>query len=260
MALLAIVYLAVDVIDDGSQTPPALFTAAFTGIFLLEFAARLVDSTNRWRYCRDHWLDVVSAVPSVGIFRAVRLLRLLRLARSVRGLRFIRQVARDHGRGRGSLWYLGPVALMAWLAAAVAYWTLEHGSGGGVTSFGEALHWAFVTMTTMGYGTRATVDSETEVLTGVMVLVGIGLVTTLGTQFANWLTRDEHAEQLPHRLVAIESELKVLREMLASSIAAERSRTQLSRTRTTSAARARSGSSPVISSRQMKDSPTRTIT
>ena len=55
---------------------------------------------------------------------------------------------------RQNLWFMGPVLIVVWVGSATAAWVLEHGVNPALHNFGDALYWAFITSTTVGYAKR----------------------------------------------------------------------------------------------------------
>ena len=56
-----------------------------------------------------------------------------------------------------------------------------------ITTGNEALWWAWVTMTTVGYGDRTPVTAGGRLVAVVMMTVGIGCFSTLSGLVAAWL-------------------------------------------------------------------------
>jgi voltage-gated potassium channel len=211
MGVLAIAYLTVDVLaDDGANVPVAAI-AGFSALFFGVFAARFLNARSRSDYLRHHWLDLISSVPMVGGLRAIRLLRLVRLVRVARALGAIDHQATLHGRSRSSLSFLMPALLIAWFAAAFCYWSLEHNINPDARTFGDALYRAFLTMTTVGYGTGASLHADTRVLAGVVIFVGIGLVSVVSGHVTSMLLQDDDNAAIRAQLSEIETELRRLR-------------------------------------------------
>jgi voltage-gated potassium channel len=63
-----------------------------------------------------------------------------------------------------------------WLAASYGYYELEGGVNPHVKTFADAMYFAFVTASTVGYGDVTPVTPEGKVLTGVLIFLGIGLL------------------------------------------------------------------------------------
>ncbi|HLQ14240.1 MAG TPA: ion transporter [Candidatus Eisenbacteria bacterium] len=179
MAALTIVYVVVAFLQDqGSSGPVLLATQLLAGFFVIEFSLRLYDSPSRRVYLRNHWLDIVTCIPVVGSFRVLRLVRLLAFVRLGANLRAfgLGAAASERVYGGAGLWVLAPVLLVVWVAAAYGFYTLEGGVNPNIKTFGDALYFALVTASTVGYGDVTPVTSEGKVLTGLVIFVGIGLL------------------------------------------------------------------------------------
>jgi voltage-gated potassium channel len=214
MALLAMAYLAVDIYADGGNSTPVVVIAVFSGVFLGEFSVRLLDAPSRRGYLRHHWLDLVSSLPLVGGLRSIRLLRLLRLLRAAEALNSIEREEVARGRVPTGLSMLIPALFVVWFAAALCFWTLEHNTNPDARTFGDALYWAFMTMTTVGYGTNSTLHADTRVLAGVLIFLGIGMVSVVSAHIVSALLHDRSQEHLRGRLDEISDELRALRAAL----------------------------------------------
>ncbi len=82
MACLTVVYVVLAFFQDqGASGLISAGVLALAAIFLAEFSLRLYDSESRVGYCQKHWLDIITCIPVVGPFRALRLLRLLAFVR-----------------------------------------------------------------------------------------------------------------------------------------------------------------------------------
>lgn len=127
-------------------------------IFLGEFALRFALAPHKGSFLRANWLSVIALIAPA--FRLLRGFRLLRFARAARGLRLVRVVGtanrgmnalRATMRRRGVGYVAALTALVNLLGAAGMY-AFERApeTEGGFTSFGDALWWTSMLMTTMG--------------------------------------------------------------------------------------------------------------
>jgi voltage-gated potassium channel len=199
MAALTVVYVVVAFLQDqGSGGLVLVVTQVLAGIFVIEFSLRFYDSPSRRVYLRNHWLDIVTCIPVVGSFRALRLVRLLaffRLGASLRAFG-LGAAASDRVHGGAGLWVLAPIMLVVWVAAAYGFYTLEGGVNPHIKTFGDAMYFALVTGSTVGYGDVTPVTSEGKVLTGLVIFLGIGLLGFASAQLTAKLLpqRNEVAE------------------------------------------------------------------
>ncbi len=176
---LTVIYVVLAFLQDqGSSGLVTSGVEVLAGVFILEFGFRLYDSPSRRGYLRKHWLDIVTCIPVVGPFRALRLVRLVgfvRLGATARAYG-VGASASDRLPGGAGLWVLAPVLIIVWLAASYGYYELEGGVNPHVKTFADAMYFAFVTASTVGYGDVTPVTPEGKVLTGVLIFLGIGLL------------------------------------------------------------------------------------
>lgn len=162
MLLLSAVWLALVVAElawGASRLLETIGTVIWV-IFLAEFALRLALAPDRLRFLRGNWLSVIALVAPA--FRLLRGFRMFRLARAARGLQLVRVVGtanrgmnalRKAMRRRGLEYVVALTALVNLLGAAGMY-AFERApeTEGGFSSFGDALWWTSMLLTTMGSG------------------------------------------------------------------------------------------------------------
>ena len=161
MVTLAFVWLAlliVELVWGASRWFETLGLAIWV-VFILHFALELTLAPRKLTYLSTHWLTALSLlVPALRAVRVVRGLRILRLARATRGVRLLRVVS-SLNRGMSALGdslsrrgfvYVVALTLLVTVAGAAGMYALESPPTGGLTSFGEALWWTAMIMTTMG--------------------------------------------------------------------------------------------------------------
>jgi voltage-gated potassium channel len=198
-------------------------------VFLYDFAWNLSRSHPRRGYFigRRGWLDLLGSIPSFGISHYASLLRLARISRLTRITRLMRaknkrEIVKDIAEHRGQ--YAAFVTLLAamivLMVSSVLVLQFESSApGGNIETGGEALWWAIVTLTTVGYGDFFPVTMAGR-LTGVFVMfTGIGIIGALASILASVLVAPDSdsgaADTSTQReLAAIRSELVALRSSL----------------------------------------------
>lgn len=144
-------------------------------LFLLEFSARFLDSRSRITYFREHWLDLVTAipVPAIPSFRVLRLLRLLRFLRV--GILLRRWLLSRGWSDAGLIW---PSLLLFWVGSAVALWLVEHDAPGAqIKTFGDALVAALLTAGTLGFAKHSLqpITESGQIISAIVVFGALGL-------------------------------------------------------------------------------------
>jgi voltage-gated potassium channel len=162
-----------------------VFIAAWL-VFLADLAAherRLVHYLGTWMGRFDLFVVVFTApwflVVGTGTGKFIILIRLARVARLVMATRGARRLFERLG-------YVFLVAIgVVFVGGEVAYHA-EHASNPGFATFGDALWWAIVTLTTVGYGDIVP-KTTTGRIDGVMIMVaGIGILGLLAGSLASF--------------------------------------------------------------------------
>jgi voltage-gated potassium channel len=182
--------------DDGWVNAVNL---AIWAIFVFDYAARLLLSTDRRMFLRRNIPDLIAIIP-LDFFRLARLARLGRLVRLVRaGTLFWRATSDMRGvLGTNGLSYVLVLAVGFVFGGSLLVMAVEDG----LDTFGDALWWSVVTATTVGYGDIAPENVVARLVAVVLMLVGIGtlgMVTgAIATYFIRGRAREETDPDLEH--------------------------------------------------------------
>lgn len=194
LSLLALAFLvayAWPILDPRLDTALRTFFEAVSwtvwAAFAIDFAVRLALASDRRRYAVRHWYDV--ALIALPLLRPLRLLRLLAL------VRILDRSAANSLTGRVAI-YVGGTATLAMLLGALAALDAERGHpDANITTFGNALWWAFTTVTTVGYGDQFPVTTEGRLIAVPLMIVGIGVLGTVTASVAAWLVERAGAQR-----------------------------------------------------------------
>ncbi|NHF62540.1 potassium channel family protein [Microcella pacifica] len=145
-------------------------------IFVVDYVMRLVLTTNRLQWFVRH-LHLL-AIVILPFFRPLYLIRLVSLV----GL----LSKASAFRGQVTM-YLVTASSMLILIASVAILDVEQDAPGAlITSFGDAIWWAFVTITTVGYGDLFPVTTAGRLVAAGLMVAGIALLGSVTATFASW--------------------------------------------------------------------------
>jgi voltage-gated potassium channel len=160
MLVLSFAWLAIVLAELawGSSRLLEVFGTAIWIVFVLEFGLRFALAPEKLPFLRSNWLTVLSLLAPA--LRMVRALRALRAARALRGLRLVRIVGTANrgmnalraSLGRRGLGYVVLLTALVALLGAGGMLAFEPASEveGSFTSYGEALWWTAMLLTTMG--------------------------------------------------------------------------------------------------------------
>jgi len=203
-ALLFLAMYAWEVIADlngtAADTAEAIIWATWV-IFLLDYLANLALAPERWKWFRAHIFDLLVVV--LPILRPLRLLRLVRL------LGVLKRTAGAAVRGQVVVYVGGASTLLVFVAALTVLDAERSAPGSNITVFGDALWWAFVTITTVGYGDFSPVTATGRLIAAGLMLGGIALLGVVTATLASWIV-ERVAQQEEDAQVATRGEVRAL--------------------------------------------------
>jgi voltage-gated potassium channel len=180
-------------------------------VFVVEYLIKLYLAPSRWHFFRSHLIDLL--VIAVPVFRPLRVLRLLRFTRTGLTLAEVLGRARRLLTHNGLHFVLLSVLAIVLVGAALEFGFEDHARGANIHSYGDALWWAIVTVTTVGYGDKYPVTAAGRGVAVVLMLTGIGLVGVLSATIASYFVgqqSDQDMTELHQRLDRIETALAKL--------------------------------------------------
>jgi voltage-gated potassium channel len=168
-------------------------------IFLFDFASNMVRAQSKGDYFfrQGGWLDLLGSVPSfpnpilkwAALLRLARLSRLARISKLLRGQdkkELIDDVVRNRAQYAGFLTVL--LTFLVLVTASVVVLNAESRSDDANIRTGwDAFWWAFVTITTVGYGDRFPVTVVGRIGGMFVMLMGIGIIGALASILASML-------------------------------------------------------------------------
>ena len=172
--------------------------------FLVETIVLTSLVRHKWRYLLSNWVNLsVIAVgvgilwgdaPLAGMARSLRLLLVIGLLLEASG-GFRRVLARHH---------LGSTLAVSMVITVIAGIMIA-GIDPGITNITDGIWWAWVTVTTVGYGDVVPVTLEGKLFGALLIAMGIGLFSMITASFTVYFVeQDEQEESLELALHAAE--------------------------------------------------------
>ncbi|WP_017838315.1 potassium channel family protein [Dietzia sp. UCD-THP] len=170
-------------------------------LFAVDFGVRLALAERRGRWVITHWYEV--AVIALPMLRPLRLLRLVML------LSVMQRSAGTAVRGQVIAYAAGSTAILL-VVSSLAMLDAERGApGGSIETYGEALWWSVVTVTTVGYGDLAPVTPVGRLIATGLMIAGIALLGVVTATLASWIV-DRVTEQDEANQAATQAQVRQL--------------------------------------------------
>jgi voltage-gated potassium channel len=183
LAALALVYLAlyaVEVLGDARIVrllDLVLISDLIWAIFIVDFVARFVMHDDKKLFLKRNVIELIGLI--LPFFRAFRMFRV------VIAIGFLARAAQTL-QSRINI-YLGIILPLLVFTCSLGVYDAEHDAPGAtITNFGDAIWWALVTVTTVGYGDYYPVTFEGRFIAVLLMLSGLALVSVITVSFASW--------------------------------------------------------------------------
>jgi voltage-gated potassium channel len=211
-------------IDWWDMTTYLIVDTTLCAFMMAEWFILLYYVDDKKAYLKARWIDLLASLPLLLIARPLRILRLLRVLRLLRGIALFRRAMRpwENAIDMSILKTATIAATIVILCASVLIMDLER-ENPELNTFGEALWWAIVTSTTVGYGDRVPLTPAGQFVAVILMILGIGLFGTLaatltsadtsGTREKKQITLDDVVE----RLERIELQLNGIEERIGDA-------------------------------------------
>ena len=208
-------------------------------IFLIDFFYNLKNAPKKSDYFIKErgWLDLLGSIPSlglltnagkyVGLFRLARLSRFARIARLLRGENK-KTLVKDilENRSRYAMFLTILLTILVLTVSSVLVLQFESQSpDANITGGGDALWYAIVTITTVGYGDRYPVTAAGRITAMFIMFMGVGIIGALASILASLLVGspapaeeeaaiEEPAPPVEIEIATIKNELAAMRQLL----------------------------------------------
>lgn len=149
--------------------------AVFLADFIITMA--LTEKRKRWSL-----MNVVNlAVVVLPVFRTLRLLRVVSLLR-------VLNRATSLAFGQRIMYYVVSSSILLTYTGALAVLDAEReAEGANILNFGDALWWAFVTITTIGFGDRFPVTADGRLIAVGLAVAGISMIGLVTVTMGTWV-------------------------------------------------------------------------
>lgn len=163
--------------------------------FIFDYVVRLIQAKGKWLFIRRSMFDfiaIISLHPSLSFFRIPRLLHIFRVPELLKRLKIYKSLEKiwtaiHNFVSINGLIHVLYINFFAIIIGSVFVYLLEKGIT--FPTFGDAVWWACVTVTTVGYGDYVPKTFLGRVVAVILMIVGIGLISmltgTVATFFAN---------------------------------------------------------------------------
>lgn len=170
--------------EDAPQQTVMTITWA---VFVVDYVVCLVLADRRGHWFVRHLHDL--AIVVLPVLRPLRLLRLVTL------VSILHRTVGTALRGRVTVYVVSSATLLVLLAGLAILDAEQNADGANIRNFSDALWWAFVTITTVGYGDFYPVTAAGRLIAAGLMICGIALIGSVTATFASWFVEQVSVRQ-----------------------------------------------------------------
>jgi voltage-gated potassium channel len=234
LAVMAVMLLPT--LSDATYKVLGMYDNLICVIFLIDFFLNMRGASKKRDYFigQRGWLDLLGSIPSFGVFRLGGLLRLARLSRLARILRLLRgeqkkALVKDILENRSQYALFITILLTILVLTVCSTLVLQFESkapDANITTGGDAIWYALVTITTVGYGDFYPVTAAGRITAMFIMFMGVGIIGALASLLASLLVGGSSPAEAETPAAApvvaavpalsVQEELKAVQEELAA--------------------------------------------
>jgi len=209
MASMALIVIAIMILQEASFI--SIYTkgilsyidAVILIIFVVDYFTRFFLAKSKWVFIKNNIPDLLSIIPFDSIFRAIRILKVFKLIRFAKATKLIRLGVLLSKLNKSMKRFLqtNNFIYIIWITITVIFTGALGISLVEKMTFSDALWWAFVTATTVGYGDLSPSTSAGRIIASILMLIGIGFIGMLTGTIATFFITTKKPQSYREKVI-----------------------------------------------------------
>lgn len=184
-------------------------------IFILQLTIDLIRSDDRKQYLKHHWIDFIASIPMIEPLRFGRLFHILRVILVIRSGRTVLKQLLANKRETTLASIILLLVILLTVGSGMMLAIEGQNPDSNIQTASDALWWAFVTISTVGYGDHYPITLEGKLLASGIIICGVGIFGMISGLITSLITspshtqnqRSENKEKLLEQIVAQQQQI-----------------------------------------------------
>lgn len=157
-------------------------------IFMLQLGIDLIRAEDRVAFMKRHWIDFVASIPMIEPLRYARLVQILRVVLGIHTSRNLYSQLLSNRRETTFASIIFLLIMLLTIGSSLMLLIERNSPDANIQSGADALWWALVTISTVGYGDHYPVTDGGKILAGTLIICGVGVFGMISGLVTSFLT------------------------------------------------------------------------
>ncbi len=184
-SVFIVIMLTFSKIDPETRRVLLFIDTSICLLFMSRFFYELFKAPSKKFYLKHHWIDFVASIPAIEALRIARVFQILRVIRLIRATRtLIIPLLRQSKQTTLAGLLVAMVFILG--AASVLILLVETGvEGANIQTAEQAIWWALVTISTVGYGDFYPVSTIGHIIGAIVIISGVSFFGVISGYMAS---------------------------------------------------------------------------
>lgn len=165
-------------------------------IFIIQLTTDLIRATDRMQFLKEHWIDFLASIPMIEPLRFARIFHILRVILVIRSGRFVLKQLFSNRRETTLASILLLLVILLTIGSSMMLFLEGANPQANIQTGGDALWWALVTISTVGYGDHFPVSDGGKILASAIILCGVGIFGMISGLITSMITSPTKQQEL----------------------------------------------------------------
>lgn len=208
VSVILVLTMAFGHLDRETQRLLLMIDTGICLIFLSQFFYGLIKARDKRYFLKHHWIDFIASIPAIEAFRIARVFQILRVIRLISMSRSLLMPLIKQRRQTTLASLLLAMILILTLSSIVILLVEANTPGANIRTAEQALWWAIVTISTVGYGDFYPTSPVGHIVGALVIISGVSFFGVISGYMASvFMAPEDNERQESHEeKIALELE------------------------------------------------------
>ncbi|WP_144212806.1 ion transporter [Shewanella donghaensis] len=194
-SVLLVIILTFSKVDEETRRLLLFIDTSICLLFMSRFFYELFKAPNKKFYLKHHWIDFVASIPAIEALRIARVFQILRVIRLIRSTRTLLLPLLRQSKQTTLAGLLMAMVLILSTASVIILLVEAGAEGANIQTAEQAIWWALVTISTVGYGDYYPVSTVGHIIGAIVIVSGVSFFGVISGYMASVFVAPDSTER-----------------------------------------------------------------